>query len=534
MNAPTHHTPHHDDIDDPFARRLRSRLDAEVRDLPDAGGPDAAVSRGRARRRNRRAILASAAVFAVVAASSQAFTGDPGEADLATAPQGVEIDESLTFDWTVTDDGLSMANQYTAGDAGLYALSTGAGTRDEDFPEGDAPRAMYRLADDGTWVPIPLEGDDPNVAVVSDRGGSLYALSTGTATSSGGSPLGSISTDGGSTWSSVPLETATAPNDSVSWGLWYQLDLASTADHTLAVVTGHVQVPYQDLFPELDAPNHDLTTEFTDDGIDLVRMSDNGPEEADPDGTQPDEPAATPAGADDVVRTVRWSDLGISGAEDLTIQRWTYAVENGSWTEISTPAAATPASGTYINLDAVGDQFLLSIESYTDDEDSTIEAYRSRDGEEWVSVGRPGYGQLLPAGDSLLYLGHGADGDTTDMVQLSRNLGATWEPLDLAALDPSLGDMPDDSYVLHASAGPLGVAVLVVRAEEQPQPPKMLFSTDLQKWSVTDLAEVVPAGGYTGDVIVGTDRVVVLGHTNAGEPGSPERSATMVGVPRRT
>lgn len=544
MNTPTHRDSHPDDLDDAFARRLRSRLDADVWDLPEAGGPAAAVSRARTRHRNRRAVLASAAVFAVVAASSQAFTGDPGEADLATAPEGIVVDESLTFDWTTTNDGLSMVSSHAAGDAGLYALSTAAGTRDEDYPDGDAPRAMYRLTEEGSWTPIPFEGEDPNVGAVSERAGTLYALSTGTATiSDPARPVGSISTDGGQSWASVPLEEATPPSDDVAWTVHYTLDITSTSEHTLAIVSAVIGLPYEDLFPELYDENSDgeFHTQITDAGVDLVRADGDAQgderrlaEEAGADGgtiaPSPDPEASAADG--DVVRTVTWSDLGVNGPQDLVSQRRAYLADGDDWRPVDAPIEGG-ASGGIVQVDAVSDAFLLTVTDFAPVDQASHAAYRSLDGQDWVPVGVPtstdGSGELLAGEDALLHLGYGPDGQE---LQVSRDLGATWVPLDLRSLDPALSGFSDQHFVI-GGAGPLGVALMIAEPEQDSRR-FLLFSKDLERWSVSNLAEIVPNRAYFERPLVGTDRIVLPGHTGDGEKGSPERTITLSGVPRRT
>lgn len=528
MNSPTDH-----DHDPDFSRRLRARFDVELADLPAGSGPEAAVARAHSRRRNRRTVLASVAAVAVIAgASTQALGDDPGEADLATASQNAVVDDALTFDWTTTEGGLSHAQELSAGDSGLYALSTAPGTRYEDHPDG-APRAMYRLADDGSWTPIELEGDDPNVATVSEREGTLYTLSTGAATSEAAArPQASVSTDGGENWSSVPLQEANPPSDEIAWRLSYNLDLASTTENTVALVSARIDVPYEDLFPELfEDEANGYTTETTADGIALLRYAEGRAIDESGAPMRADGPAPTTAAAGDenpseIVRTVPWADLGISGPEDLAPQRWAYVADGDGWTEVPTPVVTKSSDQAATELHAVDGGFVLAVTTYTTDGAEST-AYRSVDGRDWTPVEPPEPGEMLPAGDALLHIGHDPG---QIVVQVSHDSGITWNPLDLASLDPSLADLSDEAYV-WARSGPLGVAVLVGEPGVDDST-KMLFSTDLQRWSVSELGTIVP-GANLGDVLVGTDRVVVFGHTDRGQPGSPERTATVVGVPRR-
>jgi hypothetical protein len=506
MNT-TPETTHHDDA---FADRLRHRLDAEVGDLPAGRGPAAAAARGRSRRRNRRAALASVAAIALVGGVAQLGPTDPGRADVATAADAV-LDETLQFDWTVTDDGLGNVPSFVAGDAGVYALSTAPRSRLEDHPDGDLPRAMYRLADDGTWAPIALDGEDPAAALVSERGGLLYALSTGTVAGSDGAPLASASDDGGRTWVSVPLRTAEAPSDDVAWNVYHRLHLASTGDATVALVTARIDPPWQDLFPELDETEHQgYAIERTEDGYVLLERTDGGAE-------------------GDVVRTVPWDELGIDGTEDLTPQTFAYVADGAGWTEVPTPLGGLSPDNGSVDLQRLGDALLLTTTEWHGDGASTSTAQRSVDGVTWTPLDGPVAGQLLAAGDTLVHLSQ--LGGNEIAVQVSPDGGATWAALDLGALDESLSDLSDDTYVRGAS-GPLGAAIVVSDPERGSG--TLLFSTDGERWNVTDLAEVAPDGSWLEQVIVGTDRLVLLARTTTGAPASPERSATLVGVPRRT
>ena len=528
------------DVDDELDRRLRSHLRSESARLPAPRGTAAAVTRARSRRRNRRAMFASAAVVAVAAASSFVLTTESAKEEVQTAAQRAVVDETLGFDWTVTDNGLAFIQSSSGGDSGFYALSTAPGTKMEDFPNGDAPRAMYRLTAEGTWAPIALEGDEPAVGPVSQRGGTLYALSTGSASSRHGRPTGSISTDGGESWSSVPLEAAAPPSTAVPWELHYQLDVESTAERTMAIVNASVSVPYDALFPELTGEGNDgsLTIETTDEGVSLLRVpvayfeaqkraQTEAPKSTVPPADGAGQQADPQAPVGEVVRTVTWAEMGITGPADLTTQTWAYVAEGADWVEVTRPAPSNPSTGQSAMLDATSDAFVLSVNEVTDDRSSGNFTYRSTDGQSWEPLQTPGTGQILTIGNALVQLGSSPDQMTT--LQVSRD-GVSWSPVDITDLDPSLADLTPNGWI-QGNSGPLGIALLV--SDKDGTLRTMLFSTDLERWSITKLDDVMPEGTSIGQVVVGTDRVVVSGHTDVGEPGSPTRSATMTGVPRQ-
>jgi hypothetical protein len=103
--------------------------------------------------------------------------------------------------------------------------------------------------------------------------------------------------------------------------------------------------------------------------------------------------------------------------------------------------------------------------------------------------------------------------------------------LDPGALDPTLADLPDGWYFSRVS-GPLGVALLVARppVDGGRYSQLLLFSPDLERWSVTELDDVVPKGTQVRDVVVGADRIALIGHTDA--PDGPRQYVTVTGVPR--
>src|SRR5690606_10999838 len=111
--------------------------------------------------------------------------------------------------------------------------------------------------------------DGPHVAEVSERDGSLYALSTSPET---GAPMGSVSTDGGVSWSTVPLGSIEPPSDVVDWTMAVSFDLASTVDTTVAVVNTRFSLPGEDLFAEDMAQSGSYTCESTEEGVSLIRL----------------------------------------------------------------------------------------------------------------------------------------------------------------------------------------------------------------------------------------------------------------------
>ena len=61
----------------------------------------------------------------------------------------------------------------------MYALSTGPGAPYQNVPDQVFPKAVYTLAEDGTWQPLVLDGDRPRLIEMAGAGGQLYGVTTG-------------------------------------------------------------------------------------------------------------------------------------------------------------------------------------------------------------------------------------------------------------------------------------------------------------------------------------------------------------------
>jgi hypothetical protein len=500
MNAPTSHR---DDIDAELAERLRRHLEHATDGLPAPAGAHRAVHRARARRQRRRTVAACAAAVALVAGVVQLRTGEPDRSDVATSPDA-GLDPSLRLEWSATDGGLTFGASSTAAPDVLYAISTAAGTRMDDFPDGDAPRSVYRLGEDGTWAEVALAGDDPVAARISHRDGALYAVSTGTADARDGRPLGSVSTDGGETWTSVPLEAIEPPSDAIPWTVSYTMSMTSTTTHTLALVTVQIGMPWDELLGELEGS---WWPEIGKDGIDILRPVD--PEAEDSETV--------------VDRTVTWDELGIDDADDLAPRWQAYLADGEDWIPVDIPAAGGPS--TSAQLGSVGDRLAL-ITSATDESGQTSGAvHLSNDGRTWEGSGAQPWGQgyVRATRGGLVRV------EPEDPARLGVSAdGQTWQDLDLRELHPSLADLPRESWVeLHT--GPSALVTVVHR----PEGPLLAFSPDLASWTVTELGELLPEATVQLDVLVGADRVVVLAQHEL-RRGQPPETTTLVGVPRRS
>lgn len=512
-----------------FRDRLTQQLRTETIPLPDAPGAHTAVARAKTRTRRRNGVIAGLAVCGLVAGvTAQTLQSDPAtKVDTAAAPVADVDNNGVQFDWTTTDRGLSdlyEPDQRAVGTGGLYALSTAPGTRTEDFPDS-VPKALYRLDDTGAWVPTTLDGDDPFANGISGRGDTLYALSTGTAANRDGVPLGSVSTDGGESWSNVPLPAAEAPSTTVDWSIDYRMQVASSATTTLAYVQPTIGLPYETLFPELFAAGesardgNEVTSYF-------VEQSDAGfvlsSQTYDREESSEDAPL-TP------VRTVTWADLGLSGAEDLEPPGTIYQADGNSWT-----ALAEPVPGDYaVSLKSDGESFLIHTGSAQDDTGTMrTDWHTSVDGSAWQLVGSDtvlGNTQIAQFQGSLVRSDRAG-------LSVSHDAGATWSTLDLSMVDPDLALGPDVNAEAQILSGPLGVAVLVPTYGVDSTTYALAFSTDLVSWTSIDLAAIAAVTNDDSinhiDVMVGADALLVMMSVSHADD-APSTKYTLVGTPIR-
>lgn len=560
MNAPHGNFPH-----DPFETRLRQRLQSTPVDLPEPAGPMAAAERATQRSRRRRTAMVSVAAVAVLGGLSPLVLGSDDD-DGVTTEYAASIDtDGVELDWQVYDDGLAQTffGSATQGSSGFYVLSTAPSTTRVENPDTfTAKRAIYRLGDDG-WIPVELDDGDPVLARLSERNGTLYGLSTAAET---GGPVGSFSTDGGQSWSQVALDDITAPSDEVEWEMGVAVELASTAQTTVALVNVAFRPPAEDLFPELSQDTESGVSYYSqagETGLELVRLtmsgtsagaagvSTNAPPESVTTATEGSDRVADedmrfgdPSSGDteEVIRTIPWSDLGVSGPGELS-STITYQADGGTWTPI---AGAPDRNGGVIDFTSSDDAVLLTTASATSPFGTDV--HYTTDGTQWHQVATPEGASsnnrhpsmgVVPGGSLLQVAAPYEKADLTvdDIVaRVSDDLGASWSAIDLAALVP---DSDSTLGTVSVSSGPLGVAVWIQTLdasgdEVSDRKNVLLFSADLRSWSVTDLSTVVPEDTrYLSAVRVGTDRVVALGHGQPGHGQTKGETMTLVATPVR-
>lgn len=520
-----------------FEQKLRDQLRREAASvpLPDRE-PAVAVGRARARRRHRRLAATGATVVAALAVAVPTIVrDDDGDGSVTTgtpAASGLMPTGPLDLEWRRAEDGLYDARSaFQDGDV-VYALSTGPGVRTADYPNGDYPRALYRLGEDGTWEPVTLDGDRPRAFDVSGAGGLLYAVSTGPAGGSGDAVAHlSTSADAGETWTSEDVPAPAPPSTAVDWQVTTDTAVESISSTTLAIVTTTFEPDYEALFEEM-ASSDAYAVETRDEGLVLVRYPqvDEPAAETTPPSTAPPEGDAGTDGVEvqrdaveanpaEEVRTIPWSDLGIDGPEALAPHHQLFRRAGDVWEPID--GADAFAGLTQLSIDTAGDRFIVSGAVVGG---SSSEVLTSADGASWSPVTPAPEAQVVGVGSALVQL----PWDTT-VIQVSGDAGATWSDVDLA----EVAGVDPGSAVVGGDGGPLGLALVVANGDGTNR--QLVVSGDLVDWTVTPLTDIVGAMEDLGSVtpIVGEDRIVVTATEPTDTSEEPAASVTAVGTPIR-
>ncbi len=554
-----------------FEQTLRDRLghEADALDLP-LRHPDRAIARARARSRHRRAAAAAGTAVVVTAAAAVAVPivrkdGGAGHKDAEVAPVADQTPAvlptgPLNLSWTNGQGGVMGLDHAFEGDDGVvYALSTAPGVRYQDADEhGSYPKALYRLGDDGTWQATNLDGNRPDAIDASSAGGLLYAVSTAPGDSDTQTPRISTSGDGGESWTSEDIPPADPPSDQDVWDQSVWMSIESTGSKTLAKVTTGYSVDPEAVFPEYADGGYSV--EERPEGVALVRYDvaadltvleaqaeadaqAQGQAAAASDGydeyvvlsqAQPapttvpaDEPSPTTTQAPappgrfggTVVRTVPWSDLGVSGQEAVASRHQFFLRTEDGWQRVAQDMGDVGP----VKLGVVGDRFYLAGDiSEVGSRDGAGLVYTSADGESWTSAEIPPNSYVNGMGDALVAASYEGG------IKLSRDYGASWEQVDTSATG-----MTPDVQVMQITGGPLGLALLAQNGNGAPM--QLITTADLVTWTVTPVSDISGIADVAyGTVFVGTDRIVVTAFGHGG-PGNvpPAPHATVVGVPAR-
>lgn len=562
-----------------FEDDVRSSLRTQADDL-DLRGRGATEVMHLARRRQHRArragVVAAASVLGLGAVGVVSVRGRLDDGVSATswaADTGLADTGPLELSWQSTPGGItggvSGVPTYIE-DAGgaIYALSTAPGSSFDPLSGASPEPALYRLGDDGTWLPASSGATAAPLVDVTADDTVLYALGTSPGTGGVGyDTVVSSSVDGGATWTTVSVDPVEPPSTVVAWSASSTLSIervpgataavvstgfspaASVIDQALAEVglVGGPDSSYGLLFGDdgLSIVDHAVGNEAAEADKDRAAGDDPDPEPATttPPTSSPSAPSAPPGTAvgssgaprsnePPVVATISWAGLGITGPADLATRTQVLVEQAGAWVPVEVAALEGASVSRFT---AVGQD--LVVEGYVIDDPMTgagsMRTMASGDGRTWRPV------TTMTEESRLLGLGTawvdvpwgGGDGEPT-VIRSSGDSGASWQTLDLATVDARLGGTSIDS----TSTGPLGLALITRDYRDgDGSPDSFLVTTrDLRTWTVTPLSEVVGRPAGYASVYVGSDRVVVTATLVSGDDRTaPSESVTAIGTPVR-
>ncbi len=265
--------------------RLRNHLTEQNDELSiSPAGADSVRSRS-AQRKQRRAGAAAFGVVAIVLALGAAFigagrddanfategrnatptslpeateTGVPvAEAELATALP--EAGSALVLSAGVTDGAPGGYSLYSGGNTGgvYYVISTAPGATFDDVEFGFSPDTLYTF-DGSSWNNNELS-DRFVSGIESERGGVLYAVSTGSEAGPGLSVGSSGNAGQDWTWTDIDLTDVFGP-DPLAWP-HYAVARGSSGGEQLVIISTFGSAPFTEAFEFAQASGIDITSE---------------------------------------------------------------------------------------------------------------------------------------------------------------------------------------------------------------------------------------------------------------------------------
>jgi hypothetical protein len=535
-------------------QQLRNALRDGARDLDLQGAGPASAQRRARRIANRRKAVPAALLAATVGTTATVVwarqsnnenqvTADGGTADSTVSGGPVE----MNLEWRAADATVVQRDAIFAGSDGVYyALATAPGTRIEDYPQGNAPQAIYRSSDGTTWESSAPE--DPWMSSLRERDGVLYAIGTAPAANGDVETRVGMSTDNGDSFESVTLPTeATPPAVNLDLQLSNVLPhIAVGEDRMIATVTTSWWFDPDALLEPAEREQARFA-QMTEEGVQIMDAGEVASPEAELSARPRPEfcpELETPAeeqpqcAKPEVVRTIPWSQLGLTSIDDLSVTEWFTSTDGTNWQRMPAPYdgfTTTELSATPHGFFASGSRWAYP--------GNTVETRLARtiDGETWQDIAADGepFAYVGTIGTRLVAVRQG----TGMQAVTSDDGGTTWSPVDVGAL---IGiTQPNDAYVAAFDAGPLGVAVVidVFRPAPAGEPPTgdpasyLLTSPDGVSWSVTTIADIAAEAGIaepqTVDwVVVGPDNIVLTA-TRWGSTEAKQSSHTFVGTPVR-
>jgi hypothetical protein len=517
--------------DDDLSRAVRHRLHDHADTLTlEPSGPEAVMTRVRHRRLRRQGIAGAFAVLALVGAAvlmatNRSLPVTAGDDPATTAPAGPLPDATpVRLAWSQKPDGLmgSARGSAETGAGTMYQLSTAPGVSYKDHPDGVVPATVYRLADDGTWVPTATPEATPRFSTIAAGDNLLYGVSTAPGANGTSVPLLSTSSDGGATWRSTPVAMPAPPSRTLPWKLVYQADVAHVPGATAASVNFTFELPYDWYKAHTEPGATVMNAEVGPEGL-VVRGLPPGSLPGSVQGPSGTTPGTVGREAmQQVLATVTWSELGVTGPDAIGTHTRVFLADGEQWTEVD---GGPRLDLTNASLTAIGDDLVLtSLNGMMGPGASRIVA--SSDGRRWREIENPGVTALTGVGP--VWVGF-APLAGENQLHVSEDRGATWRTLALNDIDPRLVG----TRVQGIDGGPLGL--FLTAFGEAPTDGFLVTTRDLHSWTLIPSAEVLGQPGLAlSQIAVGRDRVVVTGYRPSTVQPAPLETVTAVGTPTRS
>lgn len=526
------------DLDNPTADLLRGALHRGAADLDlTPPGPQAVRAHAQHRARRHRQVVAGITGVALVAGGfglARTVTTEPG-IELAPADQvPVAPDSGLDLTWRDAESLLAAEPRIVQdADGVLYALSTSPGVTWEDTQGSPVPQAIYRSTDGASWGLVTDLGDQLRLSGLEVVDGVLYGVTT--APGDNGEITVELASSGdGQAWDRDALPPLT-PAPTVADGVVLAGGMPTVhlvdVGATTVVVTERYWWLEADGLAEPSSPDAQLYMESAPEGVvvhEVTQPAATGPvpePTADAEGTTT---AEAQEARDEVVATIPWDEVGLTGPGDLQSIEVHTRTPDGTWHQVDLP------QGQLEGVVATDDGYLGLVRDDRGTPGPTITLVRSTDGVTWTE--EPSDLQLVDAweisrvGSTVVMTGTAAPADLGISLFTSADDGRTWTTTRL----DTLLEVPEGAYLQTwpLETGPLGVVAVATAVDEQTGEqvvaPTVLHSVDGRSWT-TWSAEEIGAGdaAWFAWAHVGNDQIILDARRDDGSP------FTVVGVPSR-
>lgn len=541
----------------------------------DHGDLEMVIARGRARRARKTRVMSGVTALALVAgAATMMSLRDGGNTPVNTQPALSQGDAGLHWEVQSTADGLGMSGPGVNGSGPYYALSTAAGTADVNKPRPS--RVVWRSDDGIEWTAASTLGKDLYLSDLSPSDGRVYAVGTAPAqagTKRRGDLVAGWSDDGGKTFNkkALPIDWAAMESKSTSVSL-LDTQVASTGKGTVVVANVQAALDVPHLLPSgVTAPDGWATTAT---GVDILGPEKNGSDYCPP-GTTNDkaelegannakragmisdrnadlpkqrevEPgwcfnkdnpdsggqSVSPQEMRGVVRSLTWSDLGVSGDTEAAASKHVFGffAPAGSTEFERVDLGNARTDSVFLDADDAGFNVFASGITYGSSPAGSTDLH-SVDGKNWTSVAGPSDLSWISAAGTVEGT-RTVIGDSSTGAVLARSNGSGgWVVTPLSSVVESNGKAV---HALSAGVGGLGIVVALMPETDNAVPPTILaFSRDGVTWENHPAEELADktVGVPLRIVVSGQRAVVAFSGGSAKEGEAPKPQTILVATP---